>query len=41
LAAGAIYSVNRWLTFGLAAGGVLIFLGCAVWQLLVKEQQTP
>jgi hypothetical protein len=37
LTSGALYPVNRLLTFGLSFSGILVFIGCAVWQLLVRR----
>jgi len=37
LASGALYPVNRLLTFSLSFSGILVFIGCAVWQLLVRR----
>ena len=34
LGSAALYPVNRLLTFGLSFLGILVFIGCAVWQFL-------
>lgn len=38
LASGALYPVDRLLTFGLSFLGIIVFIGCAVWQLLVRRK---
>jgi uncharacterized membrane protein YphA (DoxX/SURF4 family) len=38
LTGGAVHSFSRWLTFGLAALGISLFLACAVWQILADRK---
>ena len=38
LASGALYPVNRLLTYGLSFLGIIVFVGCAVWQLLIRRK---
>jgi uncharacterized membrane protein YphA (DoxX/SURF4 family) len=38
LAAGALHPVSRLLTFGLSAAGIMIFLACGVWHVLMERK---
>lgn len=38
LAGAALYPVNRLLTYGLSFAGLLVFIGCAVWQFLSQRK---
>lgn len=39
LAGAALYPVNRLLTYGFSLAGILVFIGCAVWQFLSRRRQ--
>jgi uncharacterized membrane protein YphA (DoxX/SURF4 family) len=38
LGSAALYPVNRLLTYGLSLAGMLLFIGCAVWQFLSRRR---